>query len=39
MWAIELIKKLINDKFYGKVELSFEAGKIVLVKKTETLKP
>lgn len=39
MWAIDLIKVLIKDKFYGKIEISFEAGKIVLVRKTETIKP
>ena len=35
---IDLIRKLIELKFFGKLEISFENGKIVLVKKTETMK-
>jgi hypothetical protein len=33
-----LIKKLIDDKFYGSLEIKFEAGKIVLLKKVQTVK-
>jgi hypothetical protein len=39
MWAIKILKQLIESRFYGKVVLSFECGKIVLVKKEETIKP
>ena len=34
----DLIKALMEKKFYGKVEIAMEAGKIVLVRKTETIK-
>ena len=34
----DLIKALMEKKFYGKVETAMEAGKIVLVRKTETIK-
>jgi hypothetical protein len=34
-----LITELEADRFYGNVELRFEAGKVVLLKKTETIKP
>ena len=36
--VIDLIQKLVEDKFYGKIEISFENGQIVFVKKAETLK-
>ena len=36
---IDLLAKLEADRFYGSMELKFEAGKLVMVKKTETLKP
>lgn len=36
--VIELIKRLIDLKFYGKITLSFEAGKITLIRKEETIK-
>lgn len=34
----EIIKELIDNKFYGKLEIKFENGKIVLCKKEETIK-
>jgi hypothetical protein len=34
----DLIKKLMDAKFYGTVEVKFEAGNIVLVRKSETIK-
>jgi hypothetical protein len=34
-----LIQELAQKRFYGNVTLKFEAGKIVLLKKEETLKP
>jgi hypothetical protein len=37
------IEKLIEDlertRFFGSLELKFEAGRVVLVRKTETIKP
>ena len=35
---IEMIKELVDNKFYGKLTLSFECGKITLVRKEETIK-
>ena len=34
----DLIKSLVEKKFYGRIEIAMEAGKIVLVRKTETIK-
>ena len=36
--VIDLIQKLVKDEFYGKIEISFEKGQVVFVKRTETLK-
>jgi hypothetical protein len=33
-----IIKKLISDKFYGSLEIKFESGNIVVIKKTESIK-
>ena len=33
-----LIKELIDGKFYGSLEIKFEAGRIVLVRKMENIK-
>jgi hypothetical protein len=35
----EILKDLQTASFYGSLELKFEAGRVVLVRKTETLKP
>lgn len=35
----ELVLQLTNSAFWGSVEMKFEAGRVVLLKKTETLKP
>jgi hypothetical protein len=37
--AIELIRQLGRDRFYGALTLKFEAGRIVIINKNETLKP
>jgi hypothetical protein len=37
--TVELLRKLSHDRFYGAVTLKFEAGRIVILKKEETLKP
>ncbi len=34
----ELIRELRENKFYGELLVKFEAGKIIVCKKTETLK-
>lgn len=34
-----LIRDATRNRFYGSIEFKFEAGNIVLVRKTETLKP
>lgn len=34
-----LIAALQRQEFFGTVELKFEAGQIVLLRKTETMKP
>ena len=36
---LELLKQLNKDKFYGSLEVKFESGNIVVIKKTETIKP
>ena len=36
---IVLLRELEASRFYGSLELKYEAGKIVLVRKSETLKP
>jgi len=33
-----LIKDLVKRRFYGALEIKFEAGRIVIVKKTESIK-
>ncbi len=35
---IEMLKELMESKFYGSLELKWEAGNIVIVKKTESIK-
>lgn len=34
----ELIRLLMDTKFYGSLEIKFEAGKIVVCKKEESIK-
>jgi len=35
----QLITELRTQNFYGSLELKFEAGRIVLIKRIETFKP
>ena len=35
---IELLKDLIDKKFYGNIQVNFENGNIVNIKKTESIK-
>jgi hypothetical protein len=37
--AIELIRKLAQQRFYGAITLKFEAGKVIFLRKEETLRP
>lgn len=43
MTSISTIEKLLteleHERFYGAVELKFESGHVVLIRKTETIKP
>ena len=35
---MKMITELLLAKWYGKVELSIESGKITLIRKTDTIK-
>ena len=35
---VKLLKDLMDRKFYGAVEIKFEAGNIVIIRKTESIK-
>ena len=35
----QLIEGLRQSRFYGSLEIKLEAGQVVLLKKTETIKP
>lgn len=35
----ELLRQLEAARFFGSLELKYESGHVVLLKKTETLKP
>jgi hypothetical protein len=35
----DLLRSLEQSRFFGTVELKFESGRVVLIRKTETLKP
>ena len=37
--AIELIRQLALERFYGALTLKFEAGRITTIKKEQTIKP
>lgn len=37
--TVKLIEQLEASRFYGTVELKYEAGKLVLIRKSETFKP
>jgi hypothetical protein len=36
---IRLLRQLGESRFYGSVELKYEAGRVTLIRKSETLKP
>jgi len=35
----DVLNELERGRFYGSVEIKFEAGRVVLLRKTETIKP
>ncbi len=35
----DMLKELERNRFYGSLELKLEAGRVVLLKKIETIKP
>lgn len=35
----KLFRDIESNRFYGTVELKFESGRLVLIKKTESIKP
>ena len=35
----EIVHELERRQFYGSLELKFEAGRVVLLRKSETIKP
>lgn len=35
---VKLLKDLMDKKFYGSVEIKFEAGNVVIIRKTESIK-
>jgi hypothetical protein len=37
--TIELIQTLVRERFYGAVTIKFEAGRVVIIKKEETIRP
>jgi hypothetical protein len=36
--ALNLLRQLADSRFYGSVEIKFEAGRITIVRKTESIK-
>ena len=39
MELTDILRDLERSRFFGTLELKFESGRVVLVRKTETLKP
>jgi hypothetical protein len=37
--ALELIRRLAQERFYGTLTVKFEAGRITTIKKEQTIKP
>jgi hypothetical protein len=38
-WLTKILNELKTKRFYGKITLSFEAGKLVTLRREETIKP
>lgn len=34
----EMLKEMFSSQYYGAIEIKFEAGKVTIVKKTESIK-
>jgi hypothetical protein len=39
VWLLKLVGDLVGEKFFGKIILNFENGKVTTVRKEQTLKP
>lgn len=39
VWLLGMLHELKNRGYYGKLEISFEAGRMVHLEKRESLKP
>jgi len=37
--TIDTLRELERQRFFGTLEVKFEAGKVILLRKTETMKP
>jgi hypothetical protein len=37
--ALALIRRLASEHFYGSITIKFESGRVVILKKEETIKP
>ena len=35
----EILRELEHSRFFGSLEIKFEAGRVVLLRKTESIKP
>ena len=35
----EILRDLGRNRFYGTIEIKFESGKVILIRKSETFKP
>ena len=35
---VKLLKELMDKKWYGAVEIKFESGNVVIIRKTESIK-
>lgn len=36
---IEMLRRLESNRFYGSLEVRFEAGHVTVIRKTESIKP
>ena len=36
---LELLEEVVKERAYGELVIKYEAGKIVIIKKTESIKP
>ena len=37
--VIKILKEIEATKFYGSVEVKFEAGRVTIIRKTQSIKP